>query len=291
MKIQCDYCGNTYEDTLKQCPNCGAPNPSHNDGDKKPRTIEELQKWYQDRKLPPENVTRFFIGKDIKESKAFGIYRDENGDFVVYKNKADGTRAVRYQGKDESYAVNELYQKLKDEIVHQKTSSQSRAKAAENKAISDAKLKKSIKRAEKTSNRSLILGVIFLLVFLIYSNWSVANANKYNGYYNYKGSTYYRYADDWYIYDDDYDSYSYSDYDSWGKVYDYDVPEELEQSKDDYYLGNTWNPDISSTNFEDSSWYQEIQERESSSDSYDNDYDWSDNDSWDSDSTDWDSDW
>ena len=42
MKIQCDYCGNTYEDTQEKCPNCGAPNPSHqNTG--KPKTIEELK--------------------------------------------------------------------------------------------------------------------------------------------------------------------------------------------------------------------------------------------------------
>ena len=120
MKIQCDYCGNTYEDTLEKCPDCGAPNPSHqNTG--KPKTIEELKDWYKKRNLPDPEVTRFFIGVDYKNPKAFGIYKDDStGDFIVYKNKADGSRAVRYQGKDEQYAVNELYQRLKDEIVHQK---------------------------------------------------------------------------------------------------------------------------------------------------------------------------
>ena len=47
MKIQCDFCGNTYEDYLAKCPSCGAPNPSHHDGDKQPHTIEELKKWYE----------------------------------------------------------------------------------------------------------------------------------------------------------------------------------------------------------------------------------------------------
>ena len=48
MKIKCDYCGNTYEDTLHQCPDCGAPNPSHKN-EKGPRTIEELKErgmWF-----------------------------------------------------------------------------------------------------------------------------------------------------------------------------------------------------------------------------------------------------
>ena len=33
---------------------------------------------------------------------------------------ASGERAIRYQGVDEAYAVNELYQRLKSEIADQK---------------------------------------------------------------------------------------------------------------------------------------------------------------------------
>ena len=95
MKVQCDFCGNTYEDYLPKCPSCGAPNPSHHEGDKQPRTIEELKKWYEDRQLPPPETTRFFIGVDYKEPRAFGIYKDgSTGEFVVYKNKAGGSRAI-----------------------------------------------------------------------------------------------------------------------------------------------------------------------------------------------------
>ena len=53
---------------------------------------------------------------DVLQPKAFGIYKDSDGNFVVYKNKGDGTRAERYRGKDEAYAVNEIYQKLRSEI-------------------------------------------------------------------------------------------------------------------------------------------------------------------------------
>lgn len=122
MKVQCKYCDSFIDDINTNCPNCGAPlETAARFASRQPRTIEELQKWYAAMKLPPENVTRFFIGKDITEPKAFGIYKGADGDFVVYKNKADGSRAVRYRGSDEAYAVNEIYQRLKEEIVNQKS--------------------------------------------------------------------------------------------------------------------------------------------------------------------------
>ncbi len=31
---------------------------------------------------------------------------------IVYKNKADGSRSIRYRGPDEAYAVRALYEKL-----------------------------------------------------------------------------------------------------------------------------------------------------------------------------------
>ena len=91
MKVKCDYCGQMVDENLKTCPNCGGPMSTANRvSSGQPKTIEELKKWYTDHNLPPEETTRFFIGKDIKEPKAFGIYKDQNGDFVVYKNKSDG---------------------------------------------------------------------------------------------------------------------------------------------------------------------------------------------------------
>lgn len=85
MKMKCEYCGNTYEDTQEKCPYCGAPNTNRHANEIRPRTIEELKQWYKTHNLPPEHVTRFFIGKDIKEPKAFGIYKDTDNSFVVYE--------------------------------------------------------------------------------------------------------------------------------------------------------------------------------------------------------------
>ena len=145
MEIKCEYCGAYMSDTDEKCPNCGAINKNHKRvADNTPKTIEELKQWYKDRNLPPYEKTRFFIGMDYKKPKAFGIY-EENGNFIVYKNKADGSRAVRYQGRDEAYAVNELYLKLKSEILNQKAhqtnpaSTKGMQKLNKKRAISNAK--------------------------------------------------------------------------------------------------------------------------------------------------------
>ena len=126
MKIQCDYCGNYLDDADEKCPFCGAANKGiKRTGNQVPRTIEELKQWYIDKNLPDENTTRFFIGRDYSGPKAFGIYQQADGDFVVYKNKDDGTRMTRYVGKDEAYAVQEIYLKLKEEMQNQKNHSYS----------------------------------------------------------------------------------------------------------------------------------------------------------------------
>ena len=120
-QIKCEYCGSYIEETDRKCPYCNAVNRNFKrvvSGT--PKTIEELKQWYENRNLPPEEVTRFFIGRDVREARAFGIYQD-GSDFIVYKNKNDGSRAIRYQGTDEAYAVNELYLKLKSEILNQKS--------------------------------------------------------------------------------------------------------------------------------------------------------------------------
>lgn len=120
MQIKCEYCGTMIDDHEDKCPNCGAVNVNvKRVADSTPKTIEELSEWYKARNLPSYETTRFFIGINYTEPRAFGIY-EENGEFIVYKNKATGERAIRYRGTDEEYAVNELFLKLKSEILNQK---------------------------------------------------------------------------------------------------------------------------------------------------------------------------
>ena len=124
MKVQCEYCNSWIDDTDEKCPNCGGVNKAYKRAtDQTPKTIEELKQWYVNHHLPPEETTRLFIGRNYQQPRAFGIYQNEKGEFIVYKNKDNGQRAIRYQGTDEAYAVNELYMKLKEEILNQKRNS------------------------------------------------------------------------------------------------------------------------------------------------------------------------
>lgn len=205
--VRCEYCGNYISDLQKKCPVCGAPNKDYKrTASNTPKTIEELRSWYAARKLPPEEVTRFFIGKDIREPRAFGIY-EEDGKFIVYKNKNDGSRAIRYQGTDEAYAVNELYIKLKEEILNQKNLNVRRKNTNRNN--------KNRNKTKKTFIPLTILIILFILMPIIIGVASFIsfethynNSFHYHDYYLTDNNEIYFYdgysgdgKDDWWIYD------------------------------------------------------------------------------------------
>lgn len=117
MNIRCDYCGNFLDEQSDRCPHCGAPVPhvTRSAAGGTPRTIEEMIAFCNARGIPYERM-RFFLGRDFREPRAFGIYQDSDGNFIVYKNKTDGSRLVRYRGTDEAFAVNEIFQKMLTEV-------------------------------------------------------------------------------------------------------------------------------------------------------------------------------
>ena len=118
-----------------------------------PKTIEQLKKWYIYQNLPDEEITRFFIGKNYKGPKAFGIYKDKKTDnYIVYKNKSDGTRFIRYNGKDETYAVNEIFLKLKHKVVSSSTSNKDKSTMSNNVNQSNASNMTSTSKQNLTNN-------------------------------------------------------------------------------------------------------------------------------------------
>ena len=235
MKIKCDYCGNYLSDTDEKCPNCMAPNTHlKRVGNELPQTIEELRIWYQEHNLPPEDVTRFFIGKNIQSARAFGIYYDERtGNYVVYKNKDTGERAVRYEGKDEAYAVNELYLKLKEEIMHQKSLNANRAK-------SNIDFEKERAKSNKRLQRSLMFATIFPIIIVLATLIPVGvmlfglTTHRHGGYYEYNKEPYYLYSS-CYISDGDCEWYRYNtNTDQWS------VAGKFREKKAEY-VGEEWN--------------------------------------------------
>lgn len=276
MKIRCEYCDSFISDTDEKCPFCGAPN-GHlaRAAAGIPKTIEELRAFAQVHNLPLEKM-RFFLGEDYRGAKAYGIFKDENGDFIVYKNKANGERAVRYRGKDEAYAVNELWQKMRSEIQTQRAHQTPRSTSA-----APVKIKK---------NRTGLYILAAILAFLFLS--AVFDENKPDrGYYSYGDSYYYYDTSDWYVYDAAADDWEWANIDDGSPLYsDYE----------DYYTGS-YSDGADYESFYDSDYYADHYEYPDSdsgsglgdwfSDWDDSDWDWDDSDSWDSDSSDWDSDW
>lgn len=264
MKIQCDYCGQMIPETAQVCPNCGAMNSKvKRTAYGVPATIEELRAYCSHHNLPLSDM-RVFIGEDYRGAKAFGIYRDERtGHFIVYKNKADGTRAVRYEGDDEAYAVNELYLKIKERGDEQKSHMGKR---------------KSVKPGSFFL-RSLTLKLIVLTWILaaaapmVVTHWRLTG--PVSGYYVYQNDTYYYDSSDWYEWDETYEEWSPTQVDS-----------ELKKNHDDYWQSGSWREDNGAGDFSKSVYY-----RESEWEDDDWDSDWDSSDSWDSSYDDWDSDW
>ena len=279
MKTKCSFCGSFISDTDEICPNCGAVNENlMRSADGIPKTIEELKAFSDKHNLPLKDM-RFFLGEDFKEPKAFGIYKDDDGNFVVYKNKADGSRAVRYQGKDEAYAVNEIYQKMRSEIRMRK-----QQKPSENdpdvKVGAQRAKQAALKKKRKIADFFSIFLVIFLLVLYVVLS-CVKSPGK--GYYNY---------DDTYYYYDSSSLYYYDDYNNqWEKTYSID--DELSKNYKDYSSGSDYSTDFGIDNFNNSQYYLDHNNSNSYwNDSWDDDdWDWDSNDSWDYNDSDWDSDW
>lgn len=260
MTDRCPNCGAMIMASDKFCPQCGQPISDEGSqwqpGDT-PETIGQLSAFCAYHGMPLEKM-RFFVGQDYRQPRAFGIYQD--GDqFVVYKNKDDGSRAVRYHGPDEAYAVHELYEKLLDEC-HKRN------------IWPGGKPQEQIKR-EKKARRLLILTIAATVLVTALVAFFIIHAEKkahsHDGYYRFDDAgLYYLYGSSWYYDDSDWVAVDHMAYD---------------EGYSDYYLGSEYDSSWGYSDFERSSEWQQIQEESrTSSDDYD---------SWDAGDTDWSSDW
>ena len=255
----CAYCGTALGPGDEICPSCGAPNPHHvpggEAGTRKPRTIEELRAFCESKGMPLEKM-RFFIGMNELSPRAFGIYR-EGDRFIVYKNKSDGSRAVRYDGPDEAYAVNELYLKLLEEhrLRQNGGSGGTRSSGA--------------RRRPNRRSTAIIIAVVVLYLLLQFAVKRIGHRK--DGYYSTGDNLYYRYGSSWYM---------DSGYDDWVETDSFPM-----DNYGSYYVGDDYNDSWDGSDFKESDAWDSLQDSGSESD-WDTDYD-----SWDSGDTDWDSDW
>lgn len=288
MKITCPYCESLFDDALTKCPSCGAPNAGvlRRSGDQ-PVTIDELKQWYQSKGLPPYETTRFFIGVDYRSPRAFGIYKEQDSpNFVVYKNKDNGERAIRYRGTDEAYAVNELFQRLKQEIIQQKAAAAKRAGSAPqgNRQVTNVK--------KNNPKLTLIFIIAFVILSMLFAGrnsiFNCLGDNPKEGYYRYNNQTYYFIAgaaySDWFLYDNG----------TWQELGTSEVPSSFSTGTEaqDFYYTPDWNSETQLTDFQNSTVYSDYLDSHSSDwDSDDgSDFSWSGG-SWDSGGMDFSSDW
>lgn len=256
MKMVCEKCRNTIDSSNTICPFCGDIKTNEKIADSKaPNTIEELEEWYDKANLPPHNVTRFYIGKNLKRRKVFGIYKDEKtGNFITYKNKDNGKRAIRYEGSDEKVAVREFYLRLKKEMNLQK----GRAKHS--------------KKRKSELWQLLIVPPVLLFVLLLKLN---LHTIKGEGYYEYNDQYYY-YIGSWYSYENG----------EWNTVDDSNVIDVLSENSSAYFKSKKYDSDYH---------IKEFPRKEYVDDSYYDTYtgsdSWDSSSSWDSSTTDWSSDW
>ena len=249
-ELNCPYCGRRITGRISTCPSCGRELPrnmlsSYGADTAQPQTawydmppegaqivppaeeeriiehpvtIEELKLYCRQKGMPLIKM-RFFIGVNYQEPRAFGIYRDGNT-FIVYKNKDNGQRAIRYSGPNEAFAVNELFQKLLDECHLRGIYLDGRPQAAElspaeQESMRLARLEQQRKKRVKTA--VFLVAIAAILILLIMYNRSR------HGYYRIDNTLYYRDGGTWYIYDGGWGRY-------YGTPYDYD----------DYYLGYSY---------------------------------------------------
>ncbi len=264
-------------------------------------SLHGYKDFVQRHNIPLDKI-RFALGEDKgHEPRWFYIYQDRfTGEWVVAKNKSDGSTAERYRGHDEAKACQILFDKMEEEFNNRKHEAGSEYPASAG----------SVKKNRRKKNMFILLlqqalyyivgaGIICLVYYVFF--YEKPQKRPGQGYYVFRNTyddgsqwddLYYYLDNHWYYYDYEYDDwYADSDFDySYDYVDDYYVGNYY-SSLDGYYDGEAWD-------FDDTSYYKSYVESKNNSDSnnnyYDDDddswdnYDWDD---WDSNDSDWDSDW
>ena len=272
-KLSCEYCGEKFDGKLRRCPHCGGMNKlafqyeqneareaaaekaargedgaaaapqatEPKQGVRKPKTIEELKLFAAEHDLPLRDM-RVHLGEDYDGAKAYGIYRAEDGSFVVYKNKADGSRSVRYQGPDEAYAVNELFLKMKERIARQPARQAARLGRRSRGGNAEVPGPRPwLEVVKQNAWKYVLILVVCTVIWLVIKQIGRQNPKPSQGYYHYNDRYYFYQNDRWYGY-----------YDDWIPV---SVDSGLAEDAIEYYLSDSYSNSYGVEDFADSSFY------------------------------------
>ena len=223
----------------------------------KVNSLQEYRDFVERHNIPLDTI-RFALGEDKgHDPRWFYIYQDRfTGEWVVAKNKSDGSTAERYRGNDEAKACQILFDKMEEEFNKRKYAGEDTAGGASGSAGSSQKRKKS----HFSSFVMRFLPYLIAIPICAYAFWD-----------GYRDTHTKRPGQGYYVFRNTYDDGSV-----WDDLY--------------YYLDSCW------YYFDDTSYYQNYVESKDNDDNYYDDddddswdsFDWGD---WDSNDSDWDSDW
>ena len=113
------------EETADKCPFCGATNNAvKRTADKTPKQSPNYSSGIRTDTCRRMRQQDFLLASIIRNQKHLVFIRMATSS--LYTKQGKRRTCIRYQGTDEAYAVNELYLKLKSEILNQKANNQTR---------------------------------------------------------------------------------------------------------------------------------------------------------------------
>lgn len=197
MKVKCENCGLIYDASSEKCPECGEHIREQNMiSDSVPDSLESLQKFVRDNNIDLKKL-KLYINEDTKQIGAYGMIKDEYGDFTFYRNRSDGTRSVRYKGNNEAFAVNEFYRILiavRSEVDIKPEDILNRPVLPEGKQS-----KYPLRRVVIiTAGILVVLGIFIVFLSTLFSALHPDSKKVTPGYYTYFGKTYYHDSTGWY---------------------------------------------------------------------------------------------
>lgn len=164
-------------------------------------SIEEFRNVFREFGIDEDNV-RFYLGKYHLSPKAFGIYQIADN-YIVYKVKANGETSIRYEGKDEQYAVKELYLKFLQEVSKRTGLNEKYNPYYDPNYKVDNRVKQKEYYEKKKKRLKYVYTFVFIVIAIIVISFIILpKVESKPKYYQYQNRYYSKYNNNWYYWND-----------------------------------------------------------------------------------------